>query len=164
MLEIFLGVLQCVKLVSVSQYTNCIMTEAARLVGPLYHNTIGCIVTYEGLASGFLSCNTPRCIVTKKGAKAGTVLRHGREAKPQHGSPCAATLRWTPTTRGLCASTRLAGAYDTASWGLRHDAGSAHDTAAHVRLGAPVRTWVGWLGQQVVHLVHPACFWTQHCF
>ena len=70
-----------------SQYTNSIVTEAARLVGPLYRNTIGCIVTWEGLAAGFLSCNTPRCIVTKKGAEAGTMLRHGREAKPRHGSP-----------------------------------------------------------------------------
>ena len=45
----------------------------------------------EGLAAGFLSCNTPRCIVTKKGAEAGTVLRHDREAKPRHDSPCAVT-------------------------------------------------------------------------
>ena len=67
------------------------------------------------MAAGFLSCNTPRCIVTKKGAVAGTVLRHSREAKPRNDNPCAATRRWTPTTRRLCAATRPAGACDTAS-------------------------------------------------
>ena len=43
------------------------------------------------------------------------------------------------------------------SLALRHGRLDGHDTAAWACLGVL-------LGQQAVHLVHPACFWTQYYF
>ena len=74
-----------------------------------------------------------------------------RLAKPRHGSQACgtspATLRW--------------GACDTATSACDTAGGHGH---ARVRLGAPVRPWVCWLGQVAVHTVHLFSFWTQYCF
>ena len=91
------------------------------------------------------------CIVTGKGQEAWQpVSRHGHftavpaRAHAQDKAPCA---------------------HDTADLG--HDmAGprpaTRRDTAGHcghnTAMRAPVHTWVCWLGQQAVHLVHPTYF------
>ena len=69
------------------------------------------------------------------------------------------------------AGARAAHGHDTAARpatrpaeGLRHDAIVPTIRHARAAMGAPVRIWVCWLGQQTVQLVHPACFWTQYCF
>ena len=81
--------------------------------------------------------------------KAWAVLRYGHCAyDTARGAP--ATRRPAPTTRLAGACDTALGACDTVGWG-------GHDTATRARLGVLA-------GQQVVHLVHPACFWTQYCF
>ena len=64
------------------------MTGVVGWKGKRCHDTINCIVSRDrrSLRKLGLYRNTPRCIVTGQGHEAGTVSRHGREAKPRHGA------------------------------------------------------------------------------
>ena len=83
-------------------------------------------------------------------------------AGPRHGAAMCAARR-AEGERGGRPNARTRPRYG--SLALRHDQlGPATRLAGRprhgqcVRLGAPVRAWVGWLGHQAVHLVHSACF------
>ena len=148
------------------------MTEKGWQQG-LYRNTPWCIVTRGGLKAGLyrdLGHDTARC---------------AHSTRPRYGSLCAAIRPWRSVTltarragaRGKAPQGRMARRArhdaqgrtgercDTAAWATIRPRASTtvrpgyprYDQAC-VRLGAPVRTWVCWLGQQAVHLVHLACF------
>ena len=96
--------------ISVSQYTICIVTEAARAGENFVSQYTDCIVTERQARQG-LYCNTPRCIVNKKGARQVRCVMRQATIRP-----CLHTH--TPNTRPP---------------GLRYGGGPGHDTA----LGAP---------------------------
>ena len=134
----------------------------------------------KGIRLGCVAIQHSQPMTLQPGARHST-LRHDACA---HYTALAAptTRRWQRPRHGAGSAhdTALA-APTTRPWQRpRHDTGSPHDTApcacdtaeatattrpqqpatwhARGRLGAPVRTWVGWLGQQAVHLVPPAFF------
>ena len=112
-----------------------------------------CIVTAAALMAG-LYCNTHKVYRDLRGGLASWgVLQHGQPGhdtaqgqRLRHGDAAVTTRRWGPQHGRLRAATRR--------------------LAATIQpcVREPGRTWVCWLGQQAIHLVHPAYFWTQYCF
>ena len=130
--------------------------------------------------------NTLHYIVARKGHEAGFVSRHGREAKPLYGQAgCAALghdMAIVPTTwhgkahRGAGQDAHGRGARraparcDIAAWvAIRPRATTMirpQRPTTRPCVSTPGRACADLgvlLGQQAVHLVHPAYFWTQYC-
>ena len=129
---------------TVSRYNYCIVTEA-----------VGMVLVRFVLQYTYVYCD-------RQGSQAaGLVSQHGTI----EGHDTAARHAAQRCDTAPCAHDKVPCACDTTALTLRHGrltydttGGPGCDTAKRARLGAPVRTWVGWLHQKAVHLVHPSCF------
>ena len=124
------------------QYKYCIIGwKASWLGGKLYRNTVHCIAAKRGLKGWVLYYNTLLCIARDLAGEAGWVTIQTLYRDCSH---------WKGKGKRLECIARKA--RDTAEGQATTRSAVGHDTA---RRG---HAWVGWLGQQAMHLVHPACF------